>query len=121
MKEAEAILLIWLMHAAVAAVLTAPVVLLGRKRVHWRPWEAIVIVLPFAVWGVLMFSPLSTGSKSLANLGEPFYFAGAIPVAALLRVGLGSRVPQSACAALLIGVICALAGAVFFLVPALPE
>lgn len=121
MNEAGAIFLIWLMHAAVAIVSTAPVVLLGRKRVHWRPWELTALILPFVVWTALMFSPLATGNKSLANLGEPFYFACAIPLAALLRVGIGSGVPESACAALLIGLVCTLAGVVFFLTPALPE
>lgn len=121
MKELGAILFIWLMQAGLAVVLSAPVVLLSRTRVHWRLWETLVLVLPFVIWTVLMFSPLSTGRKSLANLGEPLYLAVAIPLAALIRVGIGSRVPQRACASGLIGVVCIVAPAVFFLVPALPE
>lgn len=121
MEEFGAMMWIWATHAGIAGVLSAPIVFLGRKRVHWRVWELLVLVLPFMVWSGLMFSELSTGKKSLANLGEPFYFAVAIPVAALVRVAVGARIPERACAGSLIALICLVAGAVFFLVPPLPE
>lgn len=121
MEEIGAIFLIWLTHAGFAGVLSAPVVLLGRRRVHWRAWESLVLVLPFTIWSVLMFSELATGKKSLANLGEPFYFAAAIPVAALIRVALGSRVSERVCAGSLIAAVCFVAVGVFFFVPPLPE
>lgn len=121
MEELGAILLIWLLHVVIAGVCTAPVVLLGRRRVRWQPWELLVFVLPFTVWAVLMFSDLSTGRKSLANLGEPFYFAAAVPVAALVRVAVGLRISARACAGGLIAGVCGVAVGVFFLVPALPE
>jgi len=120
MEEFVAMLWIWLVHAVIAAVLSAPVVFFGRERVHWRYWELLVLILPFTVWCLLMFSRLSTG-KSLANLGEPFYFALAVPVAAFVRVAISSQVPQRLCAAVLIATICVVAAGVFFIVPSLPE
>ena len=114
-------LLIWLLHVVIAGVFTAPIVFLGRKRVHWRAWETVVFVLPFAVWAVLMFSDLSIEHKSLANLGEPFYFAAAVPVAALVRVAIGRRITEHFAAGSLIAVMCVIASGVFFLVPPLPE
>lgn len=121
MEETGAIFLIWLMHAALAGVLSAPVVHFGRRRVHWRSWELLALVLPFTIWSVLMFSELAIGKKSLSNLAEPFYFAAAIPVAALIRVALGSRMSERVCAGCLIAAVCLVAVGVFFLVPPLPE
>ena len=121
MEEFGAILLIWMVHTGIAGMPSAPIVLLGRKRVHWHVWELLVLVFPFVVWTVLMFSNLSPGRKSLANLGEPFYFALAVPAAATVRVAVGSRVPERLIAGGLIAVMCIVAIGVFFLVPALPE
>jgi peptidoglycan/LPS O-acetylase OafA/YrhL len=109
------------MHAAIAAVLSAPIVFFGRKRVRWHAWELLLLILPFTVWAVLMFSDYSTGTKTLANLGEPFFFALGVPIAALVRVALGSRVREPVCAASAIAALCLAAAAVFFTVPPLPE
>ena len=119
--ELGGILFIWLEHAVIAAVLTAPIVFFGRKRVHWRTWELLMLVLPFAVWTFLMFSELGNGSKSLANLAEPLIFAPAIPIVTLIRVAIGRRVPERPCAACLLILMCALAASVYFFVPPLPE
>lgn len=121
MKEFGAVLWIWLVHAAIAALLSAPVVFLGRKRVHWHAWELLTLIAPFIVWCLLMFSPLSTAKKSMANLGEPFYFALAVPVVALARVAIGSQVSEDISAGILMAVMCGVAASVFFLVPSLPE
>src|SRR5437868_1002497 len=69
-------LTIWSIHCVIGAVLSAPIVLLGVKRVHWGLLDLLAFLLPFAVWGTLM--NLSSNGKSLANLGEPFYFGFAI-------------------------------------------
>jgi hypothetical protein len=114
-------LLVWLVHTVIAGVLTAPIIFFGRKRVHWQWWELSAWILPFAVWLFLMFSELSTGKKSLANLGEPFYFSLAIPLAALVRVGVGTRCAERVCSGVLLGMLCGVAAGVFFLVPSLPE
>ena len=120
MEEFGAMLWIWFVHAAIATVLSAPIVFFGRKRVHWRSWELLALVLPFIVWSLLMFSDLSTG-KSLANLGEPFYFSFAVPVAALVRVAVGTRIAERTFAGCLIAALCVVAVGVFFIVPPLPE
>ena len=121
MEEFGAMLWIWLVHAVVASVLSAPIIFVARKRVHWRAWEALVLILPFLIWCLLMFSDLSTGKKTLANLGEPFYFALAVPVAAIIRATSGSRVPERVCAVSLIVLVSVIAAVVFFIVPPLPE
>jgi hypothetical protein len=118
--EFGAMLWIWFVHATIAAVLSVPVVFFGRRRVHWQWWELSVLVLPFIVWTLLMFS-LSTGRKSLANLGEPFLFSFAVPLAALARVCIGTRFPERRFAVALILALCSVAIAVFFGVPSLPE
>ncbi len=121
MEEVGAIFLIWLMHAALAGVFLAPVVIFGRRRVHWHSWELLVLVLPFTIWSVLMFSELAIGKKSLSNHAEPIYFAAAIPVAALIRVALGTRMSERVSAGCLIAAVCLVAVGVFFFVPPLPE
>jgi hypothetical protein len=121
MEEISALLLIWSIHTGIAAVLSAPVIYFGRKRVHWRSWELLTFVLPFLIWTCLMFSDLATGEKSLSNLGEPFVFALAIPIAALLRVVFAKSVSEPLCSGILILLVCLAAITVFFTVPSLPE
>jgi hypothetical protein len=121
MQEFGALWFIWLMHAGIAAVLSTPVVFFGRKRVHWQWWELSAFIIPFAVWALLMFSDLSTGRKSLSNLAEPVYFSVAYPLAAAMRIFIGTRVRERASAGGLILGLCVLAAVMFFLVPSLPE
>ncbi len=68
-----------------------------------------------------MLSPLATGQKSLANIGEPIYISFAMPMAALIRVGVGKCVPERVSAAVLIAALCLVAAIVFFAVPFKPE
>jgi hypothetical protein len=121
METVNALFLIWSAHAVIGAVLSAPILFFGRKRIGWARWRLLALVVPFCVWTLLMFSPLSTGRKSLANLGEPVYISLAMPALALLRVVVGRRMSERAYAASFITVLCAATAAVFFLVPALPE
>ncbi len=121
MEMFDVIFLVWLMHVVIGAVVSAPVIIFGRKRVHWHAWELAVFVAPFGVWLLLMFSEFSTGRKSLANLGEPFYFSLAVSIAALVRVVIGTRGDERICAWSLIVILCGVAAAVFFIVPSLPE
>lgn len=121
MEMIGGVLLLWLMHAGIAAGLTAPVVYLGRRRANWRSWELLATVLPFCVWLALMFSEFSTGWKTMSNLVEPLYFSLAVPVAAMVRVIVGTRIDERICAAILMVALCLIATAVFFFVPGLPE
>ena len=110
---------IWGIHSLIGAVLSAPIVLLGHKRVNWGLLDLLAFLLPFAVWGALM--NLSGQGKSLANLAEPFFFGLAIPVAALVRVILGPHAQERACTISLIGLLILVAASVYWWTPALPE
>src|ERR1043166_5476517 len=107
---------LWLMHAGIGLVLTSPILFFGRKRARWEWWELVAIVLPFSLWSGLMFSELSTG-KSLANLVECIYISFAVPVVAFVRVWVGGKIHQRRYSAALIGLLCGVAAAVFFLTP----
>ena len=117
----SSLIFVWSVHAVIATVLSAPIVFFGRRRVHWRWWELSALVLPFAVWSFFMLSDLATGRKSIANVGEPYFFSFAIPLAALVRVWLGTRFDERLSSAVLIGTLCAVAASVFVFVPSLPE
>lgn len=121
MESAQVIALLWLAHAFPAAALAAPLVILGRKRVRWQAWEVAALVLPFAVWSLLMLSELAAGRKTLGNLHEAFAISLAVPLAAALRIALSRRVPDRVCAARTLAGLCAFAAMVFFAVPPLPE
>jgi len=113
------VLSIWLIHAGIALILSGPIVFLGRKRVRWRLWELLAVILPFSIWAILMASELSLGRKGLGNLYEAFYLALGVPLAAIVRIVIGSRGRQQACAGSLIAVLCIVAVVVFFVVPPL--
>jgi hypothetical protein len=110
---------IWGVHAAIGAVLSAPVILLGRRRVHWGLLDLLAFLLPFAVWITLMNA--SSVGKSLANLGEPIYFSLMIPVAALVRVIVGAHVEERAYSIGLTGLLSLIAAGVYHWTPPLPE
>jgi hypothetical protein len=115
------IFLIWVGHAVIATLLSAPVVMLGRKRVHWQSWELMAFLLPFAFWLLLMVTPLATGRKSVSNLVEPLFFSLAVPAVALLRVVIGTRRSEKALACCLLALVCLGAVSSFFIVPCLPD
>jgi hypothetical protein len=121
METVGTLFLIWSVHAVIGAGLAAPILFFGRKRVGWASWQLLVLFIPFCVWAVLMLSPLSTGRKSLANLGEPVYISFAIPVLALLRFAVGRRISERLYAAIFITALCVIAATVFFMVPFKPE
>jgi hypothetical protein len=112
---------LWVMHFLVAAVLSAPIIFLGRKRVRWSCWDLLAFVLPFGVWLGLMFSSAAGGRKSMANFVEPIYFSFAIPIAASLRVMLGTGIWERACSISLVALLCLTAVGVFWWTPSLPE
>ena len=121
MEAAGIFLKIWLVQAAIGGALSAPILFFGRKRVGVALWELLALVVPYLVWMILMLSPLATGRKSLANLGEPIYISFAMPVLALVRVAIGTKINERVCAASLITFLSIVAAAIFFLVPFLPE
>src|SRR5262249_36200902 len=121
METTALIFQIWLVHAVAGAALSVPILFVGRKRIGWARWESLALVIPFCIWALLMFSPFASGREGLANLGEPIYISFAMPVLALIRVTVGTRMTEKAYAVSFIGTLCGVAVAVFFLVPSLPE
>jgi hypothetical protein len=116
------LLIAWVIHAVVAAVVVSPVVLLSRKRIHWHSWELLAVVIPFCVWMGLMFSDMSTGSKTLSNLVvEPGILALALALGALARVGMSTSIPEKMASTMTLVGLCFVAAGVFWIVPALPE
>ena len=113
----ETLFVIWFVHVAIGLILSSPILLVGRKRVIWTRWDLLAFAVPFAVWAALMLSPLATGRKSMANIGEPVYISFALVLAAFARVCIGQRIPEKTCAISLVAVLCAVAAATFFLVP----
>jgi hypothetical protein len=121
MEAISTLILVWLAHAIIGVALSAPIILLGRKRIGLARWQLLALVIPFCVWTLLMLSPLSTGRKSLANLGEPVYVSFAMPILALARLAVGKHISEKALATGIITALCVVAGAVFFLAPFKPE
>ena len=111
---------LWLAHMLMAAWIVGPMVALGRRRANWEYWEAVVFVVPFWTWGVLMFSPMASG-KSLSNLGEPGNISLAVALAAAFRLWWGRREPKRLVAAVLVAAVVVVAAGVFFFTPVLPE
>jgi dolichyl-phosphate-mannose--protein O-mannosyl transferase len=116
----DTVFLVWLIHAAVGATLSVPVLWIGRKRIRWTNWELLALVVPFCVWLLLSLSPFSYGRKSFANIGEPIYISFAMPIAALLRVGIGQNLGRATVILIVLGCLCGVAVATFFLVAIKP-
>lgn len=117
--ESLAILWIWTVHALIGSLLSAPIVLLGRRQVHWECLDLLALLLPFAT-RVALTNHSSVG-KSLGNLAEPMFLSLAFPIAALLRVGLSARINQRLCSISLVALLCITSAAVYRLTPSLPE
>ena len=119
--------IIWLYvtgaYLVVSVLGSVPIIIWGSvsERVHWRRLDGLAIVLPFLTWLALMCSGVAAGRKSWTNIAEPIYFSFAVPVAALVRFIVGTRIRESVCSASLIALLCLVAGVVFFFTPLLPE
>ena len=112
----------WAIQAVIGAMVVSPVAFLARKRVHWRSWELLSLVVPFCVWLAFMLSDFSTGFKSLSNFAiEPGILGLALGVGALARVAMSTRIPERrAAVAALVG-MCLVAVGIFWIVPGLEE
>jgi phosphate/sulfate permease len=117
--ELWGILWIWVVQTVTGAVLSAPIVFFGRRRVHWGPLDLLAFLLPFAVWLLLVNSSLK--SKSIANLVEPVFIGLAIPVGALLRLAAGDNFQQRKWSVLLAVLLCVTAACIYWWTPSLPE
>jgi hypothetical protein len=113
---------VWGVYAVIAAVVVTPVVVLARKRVRWRAWELLSLMIPFGIWMALMLSGLANGWKSLSNLVvEPAILGLVMMFGALARVGLSAWISERTAAAVTLLGLSLLAAGIFWIVPTLPE
>lgn len=117
--EFLSLLYIWAIHAAIAAVISFPVVFFGRRRMHVNSIDLLSLVLPFAIWTLLM--NIRSSGKSISNLIEPVLFCFAIPLGALARVIIGSNIGERACSIIMVFILCIASACVYFWMPSLPE
>jgi hypothetical protein len=45
METVGTLFLIWSAHAVIGTALSAPILLLGRKRVGWAGWELLALII----------------------------------------------------------------------------
>ena len=121
METIITIMLFWVVHAILGAVLSMPIVFIGLRRASLARWELLALVIPYCVWVSLMFSPLSAGRKGFANLLAPFCISFAMPFLAWIRIVIRPKMTKGVYAASFITILCAVGVAVFFLVPLLND
>jgi hypothetical protein len=106
---------IWFVHLVIAVALGGPIVLFGWNRAQFRGWEGLAVVLPYVVWAI-SFAANSIG-KSMANFGEPIYFAPAIAIAAGVRVAVGHGRLGRVVAPLVLVCLCIVAFGIYWFTP----
>jgi hypothetical protein len=104
----------WLMQAGIAFVPLAFIVPLSRKRVHWW-WESLALILPYGVFLALTFFNFTPTNP--LNRCDSIAIGFAVPIAALVRVVVGTRIDQQFCAARLMSLLCAVAAILYFMAP----
>jgi hypothetical protein len=112
--------LLWALQAVIALVLSAPLVFLGRKRVHWKLWEMSALVCPYATWLVLFLSRL-VPSYELNAIGDSLLIGLSVPVAAVLRVVIGARFAEERLAIALLCALCFVAAGIYFMPHEVPH
>jgi hypothetical protein len=113
-------ILVWLAYAGIALGSSAPMIIVGRHRVHWHRWELLSVVTPLFAWTLL--SGLGGVPKSLSNVVlELPLIALATPFAAAARVVIGKQADERLCAITLIVALTAFAAVVYWQFPTLPE
>jgi hypothetical protein len=59
---------IWLLHLALAGLLSLPILfLIWRKRLPWQAWELLIFVIPFWTWILWRSLPVEHRNKSIVN------------------------------------------------------
>ena len=110
-------LVAWIVYLLPGVILSLPIWYWGRRRARFMWWELGVFILPFIIW--LCFF-LIAKDKSPGNLWEAFILGGAVPVAALIRIIIGTNLNRhvvAGCVVFLICVFAALLGTMFPEVP----
>jgi len=113
------LLIVWVLHAVIAATLAGPAIFFGRKRSRWEFWQLLALIVPFFVWAALRLSPFSIG-RHPTNLIEPLFISIAIFIGVLLCVTLGHRANRSSQAVGLLALPCTVAVIAFLVLPLTP-
>jgi hypothetical protein len=101
------VVLAWLLYLLPAVPLSLSLCYFGRKRVQFMWWELGAFILPFIVWLIVSVFSKDKGLWSL--LVEVLILGCTVPVAALVRVIVGSAVNRSLMAGSLMFLICVVA------------
>ena len=112
-------LTLWFYHLLPALALSLPIWLRAHNRAKWVWWDFSVLVLPYLVWAVLF--ELDLRPKSLGNLGEALYLGCVIPLAAVIRAAVGSKINPRWMAGVVVLGFCAIAFLFYWFIPILPE
>ena len=114
------ILPFWFVHLIPCLPICVAVRVLGRKRVQWTNSDFAILVVPDLAW--IALTAIGNLPKSLANAAvELFYLGVGAAVAPIIRFVLPKRWNAKIVAATLLIVACAVAAAIYFTVPCLPE
>lgn len=109
----------WIVHLAIAGLLSAPIVFFGRHRAQWRPWDLIVFVAPYWSWSICML--IDNSGKSLSNLVEMLCVTVFVPIALLVRCAVEHPRWRGFVTAGITVLLSGLAVGLWAFVPALPE
>jgi hypothetical protein len=114
----------WSALAAVALMISVPILFIRRERVQRRRFVAFAVVLPLVTWLSLMLIGMLSSSmpvKSESNFfTEAVYLSYAVPVAAFIRVRVGRRMSEKTFSALLVASLCVVAAGIACLTPIMP-
>ena len=110
----------WFVHAIVAALLATPVILFGRNRMAWHWYRALALVVPFGVWTLLFLR--DPGRKFPSNVVvESLMLGGAVGLAAVIRLVIGSRLSERVSLFILLAFLCIIAAGIYWFTPQLVE
>ena len=110
----------WFVHAIAAALIAAPVIRFGHKRIAWHWSRALVVVVPFGIWTLLFLR--GPGRKFLSNLFvESLMLGGAVGLAAVIGIAIGSRLSERVSLFFLLAFLCILAAGIYWFTPQLVE
>jgi hypothetical protein len=85
-----------------AALMSSPFWIFGRRRARWIWWEFAILIVPYIVWVACLF--INKRGKGLQNVLEMFWLGCTVPLAAIVRVLIGSRVNRKVVASSLIAI-----------------
>ena len=119
MRDIDLFLMLWLYHLLPATVLSLPIWLRAHDRAKWLWWDFSILVLPYSVWAV--FFALNLRPKSMGNFGEALYLGCIIPLAAVIRAAVGSKIKPSQMAGVVLVAFCTIAFLLYWFMPIQPE